>query len=212
MPIGRATRTSHEENRKLVINGYKGGNLLPLIIHFLPSHRVKWRKEIITMEEFKPITTQEELNAVIGDRVTKARASERKTVEEEFTQKYADYDSIKSKLAEKENRITELGKELEQAKNAGSTNDEKIKELQAKVQKYESDSVKTRIAQELGLDAGLANRLTGETEEDIRKDAEALKGIVGSTSVQRINYNPESTAKDEENAALKNMLQAMKGE
>ena len=164
------------------------------------------------MEAFKPITTQEELNAVIGDRVTKAIASERKTVEEEFTQKYADYDSIKNTLIEKENRITELGKELEQAKNAGSTNEEKIKELQAKVQKYESDSVKTRIAQEFGLDAGLANRLTGETEEDIRKDAEALKGIVGSTSVHRINYNPESTAKDEENAALKNMLQAMKGE
>lgn len=164
------------------------------------------------MEEFKPITTQEELNAVIGGRVTKARASERKTVEEEFTQKYADYDSIKSTLAEKENRITELGKELDKAKSTGSTNDKTIKELQAKVQKYESDSVKTRIAQELGLDAGLANRLTGETEEDIRKDAEALKGIVGSTSVQRINYNPESTAKDEENAALKNMLQAMKGE
>lgn len=170
------------------------------------------------MEEFKPITTQEELNAVIGDRVAKARASERKTVEEEFTQKYADYDSIKSTLTEKENRITELGKELEQAKNAGSTNDRTIKELQEKVQKYESDSVKTRIAQELGLDVGLANRLTGETEEDIRKDAEALKGIVGSTSVQRINYNPESTAKEEknakeeENAALKNMLQAMKGE
>ena len=162
------------------------------------------------MEAFKPITTQEELNAVIGDRVTKARASERKTVEEEFTQKYADYDSIKNTLTEKENRITELGKELEQAKNAGSTNDKTIKELQEKVQKYESDSVKTRIAQEFGLDASLANRLTGETEEDIRKDAEALKSIVGSTSVQRINFSPESTAKEEENAALKNMLQAMK--
>lgn len=164
------------------------------------------------MEEFKPITTQEELNAVIGDRVTKARASERKTVEEEFTQKYADYDSIKNKLTEKEKRITKLGNELEQAKNTESTNDQTIKELQKKVQKYESDSVKTRIAQEFGLEVSLANRLTGETEEDIRKDAEALKSIVGSTSVQRINFSPESTAKEEENAALKNMLQAMKGE
>lgn len=54
--------------------------------------------------------------------------------------------------------------------------------------------------------------MTGETEEDIRKDAEALKSIVGSASVQRINFSPESTAKEEENAALKNMLQAMKGE
>ena len=78
------------------------------------------------MEAFKPITTQEELNAVIGDRVTKARASERKTVEEEFTQKYADYDSIKNTLTEKENRITELGKELEKAKSTGSTNDQTI--------------------------------------------------------------------------------------
>ena len=161
--------------------------------------------------EFKTIETQEELNAIIGDRVAKARASERKAVEEELETKYADYDSIKSQLAEKESRITELGNQLDQAKNAGSTNTKTIEELQAKVQKYESDSVKTRIAQEFGLDTSLANRLTGATEEEIREDAKKLKDIVGNR-MRHIEFKPESSEQNETRAALKSMLQSMKEE
>lgn len=157
---------------------------------------------------FEVIETQEQLDKVIGTRIAKAKES----AKAELQSKLDELDTLTTKLEEKESKITSLTDELETAKAAKTANEAKIADLTAKVQKYEADSVKTRIAQEFGLDAGLANRLTGETEEDIRKDAEALKGIVGSTSVQRINYNPESTAKDEENAALKNMLQAMKGE
>ena len=157
---------------------------------------------------FEVIETQEQLDKVIGTRIERAKEA----AKAEFQSKLDELDTLTNKLEEKESNITSLSEELETAKAAKTANEAKIADLTAKVQKYESDSVKTRIAQEFGLDAGLANRLTGETEEDIRKDAEALKGIVGSTSVQRINYNPESTAKDEENAALKNMLQAMKGE
>lgn len=157
---------------------------------------------------FEVIETQEQLDKVIGARIAKAKEA----AKAEFQSKLDELDTLTTKLEEKESKITSLTDELETAKAAKTANEAKIADLTAKVQKYEADSVKTRIAQEFGLDAGLANRLTGETEEDIRKDAEALKGIVGSTSVQRINYNPESTAKDEENAALKNMLQAMKGE
>lgn len=157
---------------------------------------------------FEVIETQEQLDKVIGTRIAKAKEA----AKAEFQSKLDELDTLTTKLEEKESKITSLTDELETAKAAKTANEAKIADLTAKVQKYEADSVKTRIAQEFGLDAGLANRLTGDTEEDIRKDAEALKGIVGSTSVQRINYNPESTAKDEENAALKNMLQAMKGE
>lgn len=157
---------------------------------------------------FEVIETQEQLDKVIGARIERAKEA----AKAEFQSKLDELDTLTTKLEEKESKITSLTDELETAKAAKTANEAKIADLTTKVQKYEADSVKTRIAQEFGLDAGLANRLTGETEEDIRKDAEALKGIVGSTSVQRINYNPESTAKDEENAALKNMLQAMKGE
>lgn len=161
------------------------------------------------MENFKTIETQEELNAVIGDRVAKARASERKAVEEELGKKYADYETIKAQLTEKEDRITELGNQLEQAKTAGSTNDQAIKELQAKVHKYESDSVKTRIAQEFGLDSNLANRLTGETEEEIRQDAQTLKDIVG-TRMRRVEFRSEQPGEDDTREALRKMLQTMK--
>lgn len=157
---------------------------------------------------FEVIETQEQLDKVIGARIAKAKEA----AKAELQSKLDELDTLTTKLEEKESKITSLTDELETAKAAKTANEAKIADLTTKVQKYEADSVKTRIAQEFGLDAGLANRLTGETEDDIRKDAEALKGIVGSTSVQRINYNPESTAKDEENAALKNMLQAMKGE
>ena len=156
------------------------------------------------MAGFEAITTQEQLDAVIKDRLER----ERKTL----TEKYSDYDDLKEKVSDYEKQIGDLNKSIKDNEKKYADYDQQLSALQTKVKGYESDSVKTRIAQEFGLDAGLANRLTGETEEDIRKDAEALKEIVGSTSVQRINYNPESTAKDEENAALKNMLQAMKGE
>ena len=157
---------------------------------------------------FEVIETQEQLDKVIGTRIERAKEA----AKAEFQSKLDELDTLTNKLEEKESKITSLSEELETAKAAKTANEAKIADLTAKVQKYESDSVKTRIARECGLSVELANRLSGDTEEDIRKDAEALKGIVGSTSVQRINYNPESTAKDEENAALKNMLQAMKGE
>ena len=157
---------------------------------------------------FEVIETQEQLDKVIGTRIERAKEA----AKAEFQSKLDELDTLTTKLEEKEGKITSLSEEIETAKAAKTANEAKIADLTAKVQKYESDSVKTRIARECGLSVELANRLSGDTEEDIRKDAEALKGIVGSTSVQRINYNPESTAKDEENAALKNMLQAMKGE
>ena len=156
------------------------------------------------MAGFEAITTQEQLDAVIKDRLER----ERKTL----TEKYSDYDDLKEKVSDYEKQIGDLNKSIKDNEKKYADYDQQLSALQTKVKGYESDSVKTRIAQEFGLDASLANRLTGETEEDIRKDAEALKSIVGSTSVQRINFSPESTAKEEENAALKNMLQAMKGE
>lgn len=150
--------------------------------------------------DFEPINSQEEFDKRIKERIKRE------------TEKFSDYEDLKTQINTLNSQIESLNGEIQGKDSKYNELETKFNESNAKIAKYESDSVKTRIAQEFGLDAGLANRLTGETEEDIRKDAEALKGIVGSTSVQRINYNPESTAKDEENAALKNMLQAMKGE
>lgn len=161
---------------------------------------------------FEVIETQEQLDKIIGDRIARAKEAAKKEAEEEFGEKYKGYDDMKKELEEKSSRIDELGKALEKAKNDGSGYSTQLEELQKKVQKYETDSVKTRIAREFGIDTSLANRLTGETEEEIKADAKTLKDIIGSTSVKRVPYDPETPAEDDKEAALKKMLQNMKGE
>ncbi len=61
----------------------------------------------------------------------------------------------------------------------------------------------------------MASRISGETEEDIRKDAESLKELIGVAKPQapqaatepRITQNPEHA---KENAAYKKLLDSIK--
>ena len=48
--------------------------------------------------------------------------------------------------------------------------------------------------------------------EKIKKDAEALKSVVGNVTVQRTQFSSDDGDKDDTKAALNSMLQAMKGE
>lgn len=110
-------------------------------------------------EEFTPITTQEDLNKIIGERLTRERESTAK--------KYADYDDIKGKNAEYAKQIEALNKQVEESSKKDST----ILKLQSQIKKYEVDSVKNKVAYEVGLNPQFASRLNGDTEDDIRKDA-----------------------------------------
>ena len=53
-------------------------------------------------------------------------------------------------------------------------------DLKAQVQNYESSSLKTKVALEIGLPYQMASRLSGSTEEEIRSDAEAMAKLIGS--------------------------------
>lgn len=103
------------------------------------------------MAEFKPITTQEEFNAAISERLKRE------------TEKYKDYDATKQRLGELEQTVSTLTGEKA--------------ELETKVKGYETNSVKMRIAQDLGLPLAFAERLTGDTEEAIRADAQAMADL-----------------------------------
>lgn len=47
-------------------------------------------------------------------------------------------------------------------------------DLNASIQTYETDALKSRIAHEVGLPFEMSSRLNGSTEADIRKDAQSL--------------------------------------
>jgi len=151
--------------------------------------------------EFTPITSQEQLDAVIADRLQRKDEAVAKQIKE-LTEAAG-----RAKDLEKANG--ELTKALEEAGKKVANHDKEVGELNATIKKYESASVKTRIAHETGLPYELASRLTGEDEDSIRKDAEALSKLVSKRPAPPL-ADPEGS-KDDKDAGLKKMLHDLKG-
>lgn len=137
------------------------------------------------MSDFTPIATQEQFDEAIKDRLARS--------EKKWQEKYSGYlspDDVAAKLKDYEKQIADFGSSLDNANKKAKADAEAIASLQAKIKEYETASVKSRIAHEIGIPYELANRLSGETEEDIRKDAEALKPLVTQKTTAPLR-NPE---------------------
>ena len=159
------------------------------------------------MAEFTPINTQEELDKVIGSRLKR----ERETVTEKYEGRLSENGK---KIKELEDKNGTLSSQLEEADKKNKDFEAQIAERDGKIKGYESSAMKVKVAREVGLPYEAAERLTGEDEDAIRKDAESLKAIIGSgkPAPQRKssegNYGPDS----EIEAGLKRTLDSMKGE
>ena len=153
------------------------------------------------MGEFKTIETQEQFDAAIGDRLKRERETIRKEFDgylspEDVAKKYAGY----------------LSQEDVAKKYKGYLSPEEVAKKDAQIKGYESASVKTRIAHEVGLPYELAARLSGETEDDIRKDAEGLFKLIGKQDVAPLASTERGVPEENTRAALKNVLDGLKGE
>lgn len=142
------------------------------------------------MAEFRPINTQEEFDSIIAPRLEQARNAVRK--------QYEDYDSIKTQLANLQKDVT--------------AKDGTIAELQSQLRSSRSDLAKTRIALEKGLPQELCGRLVGETEEELRADADKLAGFItkpkDAPPMRDTETDPGGNAKE---AALRSLLSGMRG-
>ena len=156
------------------------------------------------MAEFTPINTQEELNAVIRDRLQRER--------ETIAQRYGDYDDLKQQVANLTAQVGTLTTERDNSVQQVAEHAKTISTLQAQLKSHETNSVKMRIAQEVGIPHTLAERLTGETEEDIRKDAEAIaqhfKDLQGPAPL----YSSTPAQVDAKHVALTETLHNLRGE
>ena len=140
-------------------------------------------------EEFKPIESQEQLDAIIQKRIEQAKRS----AKQEMEGQYADYEDLKQKAAQ----VDSLASELE-------TQKQRIAELEpyeTKCHTYEIDSVKTRVAMEEGLPYAFAARLTGEDEETIRSDAKEMAKLIGNQNAPLGGSEPIATTKDAKDKA-----------
>lgn len=137
------------------------------------------------MAEFKPITTQEEFETAVNARLQQELA------------KYSDYDDLKKKNGDYEKTL--------------AANSKTIATLQGQVKGYEVGAIKSKVAKELGIPDGMAGRLSGETEKDIRADAEKMAPFFSKATPAAPLADTETTTNGK-NENLRNMLQNLRGE
>ena len=148
------------------------------------------------MSEFKVIETQEALDAIIKDRLDR----QKKAVTDEIKKQYEGW--ISPEDAKKStDQIAALNGKL-------SDSEKTIADLTAKNSAYEISSVKMRRAHETGLPYELAERLSGTTEEDIRKDAETLAQFT-SQAPATPSFSSEPPVGDSTNAAFIALAQSL---
>lgn len=161
------------------------------------------------MADFTPIETQEQFDEAIKDRLARS--------EKKWQEKYSGYlspDDLSVKTKELNDKISELSNSLNSANEKATADAETIAGLEAKVKNYETASVKSRIAHEVGIPYELANKLSGDTEEAIRKDAETLKPFVTQKQTPPLR-DPESRdagSGDATKESLKKIVQNLKKE
>lgn len=164
------------------------------------------------MELETPITTQEQLDAILTEKTNNA-VQARLSREAKKYESYTSPDDLKALQEKYDKQIAELNGALTEANEKASKYDADIAERDAKIKGYETASVKTRIAHEAGLPYELHSRLTGETEEEIRKDAENLAKLMKvNVSAPLAATEKPVSQQDTQTAAYKKLLQNLKGE
>lgn len=126
------------------------------------------------------------------------------TTQEEFDnavrERYGDVAGLQS-------QVTTLTKERD-------TNAQKVTELTGKVKTHEVNALKVKIAHEKGIPHEMAYRLSGETEADIRADADAIAKFMAPDTRPsgRKSHDPKKTSKTNTDAAFEKLLDELEGE
>ena len=150
-------------------------------------------------EGFKPIETQEELDNIIKDRLKRERESTQKRYEGWISPE------------DHQKALDASNKAFDDFKKAHESDEQTIADLTAKNKAYETATLKSRIAHEVGLSYEWTDRISGEDEESIRKDAESLKKLVGAGAQPIPTKNTEAGEDvDSGKAALRKVLNGIK--
>ena len=87
-----------------------------------------------------------------------------------------------------------------------------IAQLQKQVKGYETTALKQRIAKEKGIPMDFASRLSGETEADIKADADAMAGMLKAVKGPAPLFEPGGKDPDAKTVGMTTMLNELRGE
>ena len=115
-----------------------------------------------------------------------------------------DYDDIKEENKTLKDTVATLETSLKDFEGY----EDKLAEKDNKIKEYELKNLKYRIANENGIPLELASKLSGETEEDLKKDAETLSSFI--TKKQTLPLRTTEPQVDDETAPYEEMLDNLK--
>lgn len=125
------------------------------------------------MADFTPITTQEEFDKAIQERLSRK--------DRELADKYKDYlsPSQQEKLRkEYEEKLTKAAEDLKAIQDKQKEHDQTVSDLTKRAQTAENSLLKNQIAYEHKLPLEFATRLVGDNKADLEKDAETLASLL----------------------------------
>lgn len=136
------------------------------------------------MSEFTPIMTQEDFDKAIQKRLAQK--------EREVTEQFKDFLSPQAQSAlkeEYENKLAKAGEDLKAAQDKIKSHTDTVSDLTKRAETAESRLLKSKIAYEHKLPLELADRLVGDTKEDLDKDAETLAGLMKPSATAPLHTN-----------------------
>ena len=138
------------------------------------------------MSDFTPINTQEEFDAMIKDRLARERA------------KFADYEDIRTQLADAQGKIADFEKAIESNQKAYDKILAESKEKDTKIAGFEADALRTTVAINKNLPMNMRKYLQGTTEEELNASADELKasGVGHPAVVPPLATDPEPSKND----------------
>lgn len=139
--------------------------------------------------DFKPITTQDQLNKIIQERVSRERKKS-----EEATNQLSTISKQLEDLTGKYQKTEQENKDLA----------EKYKTLQAENEKYAKNALKQKVATENNLPANAVEFLQGDTDEELTQSAAKLRSLLSPQ--QPIAQN---NTQEPENSGLQELLSAL---
>lgn len=138
--------------------------------------------------EFTPIESQEQFDAMVKERVERAKKSAAK----EFETQLKDLEGIKEQLTSKDEEITALKAKIGDFESEKKSSEESYHAMEKELSELKLKALKTQIAMDNNLPPDMADRIKGDDEEAMRADAEKLASFMGSKKVAP-SFNNETT-------------------
>ena len=86
--------------------------------------------------------------------------------------------------------------------------DEQITGLNKTIESYKREDLKRKIAVDCGLPFNLSNRIQGEDEESMRKDAESLSNFIKNSNPSVVPLKNVNETKDDD-SGLRSLLNSL---